>query len=41
MIVVRITMHVLPEKQKELVQTILSMVGTMEKAGLPELRPVL
>jgi quinol monooxygenase YgiN len=33
MIVVRITMHVLPEKQKELVQTILSMVGTMEKAA--------
>ncbi len=32
MIVVRITMHVLPEKQKELVQTILSMVGAMEKA---------
>jgi quinol monooxygenase YgiN len=30
MIVVRITMHVLPEKQKELVQTLLSMVGTME-----------
>jgi len=32
MIVVRITMHVLPEKQKELVQTILSMVGSMKKA---------
>jgi quinol monooxygenase YgiN len=32
MIVVRITMHVLPEKQKELVQTILSMVESMEKA---------
>jgi quinol monooxygenase YgiN len=33
MIVVRITMHVLPEKQKELVQTILSMVEPMEKAA--------
>ncbi len=33
MIVVRITMHVLPEKQKELVQTILSMVGSIEKAA--------
>jgi quinol monooxygenase YgiN len=33
MIVVRITMHVQPEKQKELVQTILSMVGSMEKAA--------
>lgn len=31
MIVVRITMQVLPEKQKELVQTILSMIGSMEK----------
>jgi len=31
MIVVRITMKVLPEKQKELVQTILSMIGPMEK----------
>jgi quinol monooxygenase YgiN len=31
MIVVRITMNVLPEKQKELVQTLLSMIGTMEK----------
>ena len=31
MIVVRITMNVLPEKQKELVQTILSMIGPMEK----------
>jgi len=30
MIVVRITMNVLPEKQKELVQTLLSMVGSME-----------
>ncbi len=30
MIVVRITMNVLPEKQKELVQTLLSMVGAME-----------
>ena len=33
MIVVSISMHVLPEKQKELVQTILSMVGSMEKAA--------
>ena len=32
MIVVRITMQVLPEKQKELVQTILSMIVSMEKA---------
>ena len=32
MIVVRITMHVLPEKQKELVQTILSMIEPMGKA---------
>jgi quinol monooxygenase YgiN len=32
MIVVRITMNVLPEKQKELIQTILSMVGSMENA---------
>ena len=31
MIVVKITMNVLPEKQKELVQTILSMIGPMEK----------
>lgn len=31
MIVVKITMDVLPEKQKELVQTLLSMAGTMEK----------
>ena len=31
MIVVRITMNVLPEKQKELVQTLLSMIGSMEK----------
>ena len=30
MIVVRITMNVLPEKQKELVQTLLSRVGSME-----------
>jgi quinol monooxygenase YgiN len=30
MIVVRITMNVLPEKQKELVQTLLSMIGLME-----------
>jgi quinol monooxygenase YgiN len=33
MIVVRITMHVFPEKQKELVQTLLSMVGSMEEAA--------
>ena len=32
MIVVRISMQVLPEKQKELVQTILSMSFSMEKA---------
>lgn len=31
MIVVRITMNVVPEKQKELVQTLLSMIGPMEK----------
>jgi quinol monooxygenase YgiN len=31
MIVVRITMNVVPEKQKELVQTLLSMIGSMEK----------
>ena len=31
MIVVRITMNVLPEKQKELVQTLLSMIGLMEE----------
>jgi quinol monooxygenase YgiN len=31
MIAVRITMHVLPEKQQELVQTLLSMVGSMEE----------
>jgi quinol monooxygenase YgiN len=31
MIVVRIAMNVLPGKQKELVQTILSMIGPMEK----------
>ena len=30
MIVVRITMNVLPEKQKEVVQTLLSMMGPME-----------
>ena len=33
MIVVRITMNVLPEKQKELVQTLLSMVESMETAA--------
>ena len=32
MIVVRITMNVMPEKQKEVVQTLLSMTGPMEKA---------
>lgn len=31
MIVIRITMNVLPEKQKELVQTLLSMIEPMEK----------
>ena len=31
MIVVRITMNVIPEKQKELVQTILSMIKPMEE----------
>ena len=31
MIDVRITMNVLPEKQKELVQTLLSMIGAEEK----------
>lgn len=31
MIVVRITMNVLQEKQKELEQTLLSMIGSMEK----------
>lgn len=31
MIIVRITMHVIPDKQKELVQTILSMIEPMEK----------
>lgn len=31
MIVVRITMNALPEKQKEVVQTLLSMMGTIEK----------
>ena len=31
MIVVRISMNVLPEKQKEVVQTLLSMMGPMEK----------
>jgi hypothetical protein len=42
MIVVRIAMNVLPEKQKELVQTLLSMVESMETGGgLPELRPLL
>jgi quinol monooxygenase YgiN len=33
MIVVRIAMNVLPAKQKELVQTLLSMIGSMEKAA--------
>ena len=31
MIVVKIAMNVLPEKQKELVQTLLPMIGSMEK----------
>ena len=31
MIVVRIHMHVLPEKQKELVQTLLALISAMEK----------
>ncbi len=31
MIIVRITMNVLSEKQKELVQTVLSMMGPMKK----------
>jgi quinol monooxygenase YgiN len=31
MIVVRIIMNVLPEKQKEVLQTLLSMIGTMGK----------
>ena len=31
MIIVRITMHVLPEKQKELVQTLLSLMPPMKK----------
>ena len=31
MIIVRITMNVLPEKQKEVAQTLLSMMGPMEK----------
>ena len=31
MIVVKIVMNVFPEKQKELVQTLLSMIGPMEK----------
>jgi quinol monooxygenase YgiN len=31
MIIVRITMDVLPEKQKEVVQTLLSMVNPMKK----------
>ena len=33
MIVVRINMHVLPEKQKELVQTLLSLMSPMERAA--------
>ena len=32
MIVVPITMNMLPEKQKEVVPTLLSMTGPMEKA---------
>jgi len=31
MIIVNISMHVIPEKQKELVQTLLSVTGSMEK----------
>jgi len=31
MIIVRITINVLPEKQKEVVQTLLSMIGPMKK----------
>jgi quinol monooxygenase YgiN len=31
MIIVRITMNVLPEKQKEVAQTLLSMMGPMER----------
>ena len=33
MTIVRITMNVLPEKQKEMVQTLLSMIGIMKKAA--------
>jgi quinol monooxygenase YgiN len=33
MIVVRITMDVIPDKQKEMVQTLLSMIGSMKKAA--------
>jgi quinol monooxygenase YgiN len=33
MIVVKIAMNVLPEKQKELVQTLLPMIGSMEKGA--------
>ena len=32
MIVVRIAMDVIPDKQKEIVQTLLSMIGSMKKA---------
>ena len=31
MIIVRITLHVLPEKQKEMAQTLLSLMHSMEK----------
>lgn len=31
MIIVRISMNVIPEKQKELVQTLLSVMGSMQK----------
>lgn len=33
MIIVRIAMDVIPEKQKEMVQTLLSMLGSMRKAA--------
>ena len=33
MIVVRIAMDVIPDKQKEMVQTLLSMIGSMKKSA--------
>jgi len=33
MIIVRITMNVLPEKQKEMVQTLISMIWSMKQAA--------